>query len=294
MTDFVGTFIENWSYLGLFLVLLACGFGLPLPEDIPLLLSGYLVHRGLADLTLMCVVGMVGVLCGDSIMFFLGRRYGEHIVEHPLLMKLITRPRLAWAEQQFLNRGAPVVFVGRFMAGARSVVFLTAGIFKMPYWKFVLMDGSAALISVPLWVILAAKFGDKAEAAVEQVKSAGGWAIAGLAVVLIAYVLWRRNRRLQRRAEEEAALRQMSGLIGQSGLIGDAGKSATMRDRSNADAPTGANEPPRPGSIGATRTAEGDRATTDDTGAEAPAAPPEYRGGAKALKPPQPAVARGG
>jgi len=205
VTEFVGTFIENWSYFGLFFILLACGFGLPLPEDIPLLFSGWLVHRGHANLWIMMTVGMLGVLGGDSIMYGLGRRYGEHIVEHPWLMRLITRRRLEWAEQKFLSRGAPLIFVARFMTGARSVVFLTSGMFRVPFWKFLLMDGTAALISVPLWIILAAYFGDRAEALVEKLRDAGAWAVAGAIAVVAIWFLWRRRRRKSRMALEEQA-----------------------------------------------------------------------------------------
>jgi membrane protein DedA with SNARE-associated domain len=54
------------AYGLVFAILLAAGFGLPLPEDIPLVMGGVLVHRGQADLATMIVVGYLGIIVGDS------------------------------------------------------------------------------------------------------------------------------------------------------------------------------------------------------------------------------------
>lgn len=48
-----------------------------------------------------------------------------------------------------------VLFVARFLPGLRSPIFLTAGMTRrIPFWRFLLLDGLAALISVPVWVYL--------------------------------------------------------------------------------------------------------------------------------------------
>lgn len=200
-------FLENMPYVGLVLVLMACGLGLPLPEDIPLILSGWLVHRGLADsLAVMMVVGIFGVLAGDSIIFGLGWRYGESIVEHRFTRRLISPERLRWAESWFQKRGARLIFLGRFMPGARAVLFVTAGIFRISYLKFVLIDGFAALISVPLWIWAGWRFGREAE------RLAGGnakWMVFGvIALVLAGWIVWEvhQHRKLRRRSMEVAPL----------------------------------------------------------------------------------------
>jgi membrane protein DedA with SNARE-associated domain len=209
MTEWVSAFLEHWSYAGLLVVLLACGMGLPLPEDIPLLISGWLVHRGHARLLMMIVMGMLGVLGGDSLMFFLGRRYGESIVEHPRLAWFITPGRLEWAERQFVKRGPIILFGARFMTGARSVIYIASGIFRMPYWKFVAIDGAAALISVPVWIILGAKFGEKAEEFAGDVKTATWWILGVLVLVLAAWSVWAVR---QRRRQKEQELARAAGL----------------------------------------------------------------------------------
>src|SRR5207244_4412162 len=136
MQDFLFLFITKWSYLGLFLVLIAAGLGVPLPEDIPLVASGWLVYPDKSKLYLMMATGLVGVMVGDSLLFNMGRRYGDHVFEHRWLRRIAKPWLLDRARHHYLHHGAKVLFAARFMPGLRSVLFLTAGAFRVPFWKF--------------------------------------------------------------------------------------------------------------------------------------------------------------
>ena len=152
MESFFSELLHNWSHLGLFGVLLAAGMGLPFPEDIPLILAGLIVRRTDGSLLMMILTGLAGVMVGDSILFLMGRRYGPGIVERRWFRRIAKPWLLEKARKKYEDHGAKILFVGRFMPGLRAVLFLTAGVFKVPYWKFLVFDGSAALISVPLWI----------------------------------------------------------------------------------------------------------------------------------------------
>ena len=71
------------SYAVVFGILLLCGLGVPLPEDVSLILGGYLVFSGKARLLLMMITGFAGILMGDSIIFVAGRRIGSQIGARP-------------------------------------------------------------------------------------------------------------------------------------------------------------------------------------------------------------------
>lgn len=163
-------------------LLLAGGLGLPLPEDIPLLLSGYLCYKGLASLNLMLPLTFGAVLGGDSIIYLMGRRYGHLVSRIPFLKHHLSPERLARAQKSFHDHGGKTLFVARFLPGLRAPVFFTAGTFKVSFWKFLVFDGSAALMSVPLWVLLAYHFGGE----IDMVRH---WASDAQAVILGALVL---------------------------------------------------------------------------------------------------------
>lgn len=149
------TLFTDYGYAAVFLVLLLCGFGLPVPEDITLVAGGIISGLGHADVNKMFAVGMAGVLIGDGTMFVMGRLFGERVLSWPLVARFMTPERYRAVQDKFSQYGNRVLFVARFLPGLRSPIFLTAGMTRrIPFWRFLLMDGFAALISVPIWVYL--------------------------------------------------------------------------------------------------------------------------------------------
>lgn len=134
-------------------ILLLSGFGLPVPEDIPLLGSGMLCFYGVAPLWAMLPVTFIFVVGADCIVFGLGRKYGTHVQDLPLLRRFLTKNRLDRAAEAYHRHGGKTLFVARFLPGLRAALFFSAGVVKIPLWKMVAYDGFAAIISVPVWVI---------------------------------------------------------------------------------------------------------------------------------------------
>lgn len=190
--------IEHLPYLGVVLILLAGGFGLPIPEDIPLLLGGYYCGIGKAELSIMLPVAFVAVLGADMVVYALGLRYGHHVPKLPMFGKYLTRERMAKTGNAFHTHCGKTLFMGRFMPGLRVTVYFSAGVFKIAWWKVLLFDGLAAVLSVPVWILLAWHFAHD----LDRVKqwSAGAQAtLIALAVVAGGGILawkWARQRRL--------------------------------------------------------------------------------------------------
>ena len=63
----------EYGYIALFVMLLVCGFGVPVPEDVTLVTGGVIAGLGYANPHTMFAVGMAGVLVGDGLIFLLGR-----------------------------------------------------------------------------------------------------------------------------------------------------------------------------------------------------------------------------
>ena len=164
--------LAKLPYVCIFAVLVLASFGLPIPEDIPLLTGGYLCYRGLAYLPIMIAVAMVGVLCGDFILFLLGRRWGHHIVEHRVVRRLIKPNRLLYAEKLFGDHGIKILFAARFLPGLRPMLFVAAGVLRVSPLTFVVVDGLAASISVPALILLGLYFGNNLDALAHNIRQA--------------------------------------------------------------------------------------------------------------------------
>jgi len=155
LLDLLVNFFTTNGYLAVFVVLLICGFGVPIPEDITLVAGGVIAGLGYANVHVMCAVGLIGVLAGDSAMFLVGRVFGERALRLRWVAFLLTPRRYARVQAKYSRYGNRLMFVARFLPGLRSPIFLTAGMTRrVSFLRFFLLDGFAALISVPVWVYL--------------------------------------------------------------------------------------------------------------------------------------------
>ena len=205
MLDFLVEFFVNYGYLSVFLVLLLCGFGIPIPEDITLVAAGVIAalacdQRDTLFQTLcscpsvhnMFFISMAGVLAGDSVMFLLGRFFGQNILENRIFKRLVTPERYKLVDEKFARYGSRVVFVARFMPGLRAPIFLTAGITRqVSFLRFLITDFSAAIISVPVWVYLGFWGTQKSENIMLYIKKGqmGIFIILGVLILTILF-LW--------------------------------------------------------------------------------------------------------
>jgi membrane protein DedA with SNARE-associated domain len=197
------------GYAFVFLVLVLCGFGMPMPEDVILATGGVLAwlasdletvsagamlrDRGLLT---MVFVGLAGILVGDSVIFLAGRRFGHRIADVRLLRRIITPAKLEAVEKQIRRRGNLVVVVARFLPGLRAPTFFTVGHAKMPLWEFLLFDGAAALVSAPLWVCLGFWLGSDLQALAREASRFSHYILLAVGVVLFAlWARWYQGRR---------------------------------------------------------------------------------------------------
>lgn len=171
LVDFLLNFYGPTLYFLVFGFLLLCGFGLPIPEDIVLFAGGLLAYYGMVDLPLMITVGFLGVMVGDSVMWFLGHKYGRKILKKPFFHKLLPDQRIEFASKRLNEKGSRrILFFARFMPGLRAPIYFTSGLLHVPFTRFFLMDGLAALISVPAFVGAVFYFGDQLDVVVRWIK----------------------------------------------------------------------------------------------------------------------------
>jgi membrane protein DedA with SNARE-associated domain len=212
--DIVRNLLENTQGLGAYLailgILVACGLGVPVPEDISLVLGGYLAHIGAAKLPWMISVAFVGILAGDSMIYAAGRRIGENVgkdnKKRGLIGRIVTPEKRARVEGLFARHGQKIVMIARFMPGVRAVTYFTAGSAKMPYLRFICWDGLAALASAPLFVFLGYYFGGELEYLIQQIRHGQTMVLVGVGVLVVGYVLFRHYRNAARAAARKNVL----------------------------------------------------------------------------------------
>ncbi len=189
-------YFHHFHYLGLFILLLLCGMGLPLPEDIVIIAGGYFVYLGSTQLIPTMGVLYAGALLGDILLYGIGRKFGPDIIAHRRLNWLFTPHRIKAINYYFHHYGSLSFFIARFLVGIRSTFFLTAGAFKVSFKKMLLFDGSAALLSIPLLTYLAYRFGGELDQFLIWIRRVEHWIfiLAGLLVIVILFRIYHRRK----------------------------------------------------------------------------------------------------
>lgn len=195
--EFLISFFSDYGYFAVLFVLIICGFGVPIPEDITLVSSGVISGLGYTNVHIMLVVSLFGVLLGDSTMYWLGRIYGTKILRFRPIRRFLTLDRLRMVRSKFEQYGNRVLFVARFLPGLRAPIYMVAGITRrVSFIRFLLLDFFAAIISVPIWVYLGDLGASNLDWLHEQIKK--GQSIIYILIALLALYLvwkWRKGRK---------------------------------------------------------------------------------------------------
>ncbi len=197
---FQGSPLALWGPFG---VLILCGLGLPLPEDVVLISAGALGQIDGRSWLSVSGVMYAGVMIGDSTIFLTGRYLGQRLLATHWFQRYLSPAKQERVEAYFHRFGSMVLFVARFLPGLRAPVFFTAGSMKVRYWKFLFFDGLAALISVPFFVWLGhwlwAEFHDDLEQLDRVLARSQSYTLlvsgALVAIVIVAIVVRIRRRR---------------------------------------------------------------------------------------------------
>jgi membrane protein DedA with SNARE-associated domain len=196
--------VEHWMEVGgpvvVFFLLFLCGLGLPLPEDLPILIAGYFVAHGEMELVSVAILAWCGIMLGDCLLYRFGKNYGLNITKLPLIGKHFTPERIIKLERLFDQWGVLVIALGRLIPGVRGAMVVAAGAIRFGFFRFFLVDGLAALVSggLFLWLgwFLGKRLGNlqQIEAKVQFYQSTILWTLCAAGVILLIY-LWFRHRK---------------------------------------------------------------------------------------------------
>ncbi len=199
-----------WVYLGAFGLLVAAGFGFPIPEELPIVAAGAAVGHASEDPSrydfvpevtaaldaspsvpfpaslswhgmfrasqvkapspsgpgvrlrwyIMLPVLILGVVVSDGLLYGMGRFWGRRLLELRGIKRLVPPQKRQRIEENFDKYGVLVLLFARFLPTIRAPIFITAGIMRVPFKRFVMADGLYAIPGVSLLFFLAYWLGD--------------------------------------------------------------------------------------------------------------------------------------
>jgi len=145
------------------------GHLVPVPEEVILLLVGYASGIGLSNVYFAAVFAMLGVIAGDSLLFYLSR-HGNHYVEK--LKNRIALQKMAKYERMMGAHAGKTIFISRFIVGLRFFSPILAGMLKIKWRIFLVSDIPAIIIYVSLFIFIGYHFNTDIARMITEVKLA--------------------------------------------------------------------------------------------------------------------------
>lgn len=191
MTEWATSFVEAVGYPGIvFLMILE----IPIPliqSEIVMTFSGFTASRGDLNGFLVVLAGITGSQLGSVGLFAVARQVSEERVTDFLdeygSWLGFDRENLESGQERFRRHDHWAVLIGRLVPGIRSFIAIPAGITKMPYWEFFLLN----LLGTAFWVSVLTYLGSVLGDNYQLVDEYSSYISYGLLAAVVVYVLFR-------------------------------------------------------------------------------------------------------
>jgi membrane protein DedA with SNARE-associated domain len=185
--------LESWGYASYLFLLGLTGAGSPIPEDLILATGGYMISAGIFSWAGAIIAGVAGVVGSDALLYYWGTRLRAG-ARSGWTSRFFTPRHVRKAETLLVRFGDKTVFIARLLPGTRAVTFVGAGVRRMPFGRFLLLDMAGALLWVPAVLLLGARIGEEIGGLDRLVASAGRsafWVGVTVLVLVLAWSLWK-------------------------------------------------------------------------------------------------------
>ena len=152
--DAVLHLIASFGYIALFALLVGGLVGIPVPDEMLLMVAGYLVFKGGLNGPGAAMAAFLGSICGITITYFLGRTGGYYLIKKLFSFFNISQDRLAHAVALIGSRGRWAMPLSYFMPGLRQATPFTAGTLGIRFAVFAAATYPAGLVWAAAFVAL--------------------------------------------------------------------------------------------------------------------------------------------
>ncbi len=187
------TFLEQYGYLAVALLVAVEGLGIPISGGAAVVAAGTFAARGTLNVFGVIIAATLGAFVGSTISYLIGRRGGRALVERYGHWIRLDAAKLAKTESYYARHGVRTIFFGRYIAPIRVFGGLLAGMARMPLASFLVVNIIGAAVWAATWSALGYAIGRNI-----SVMSEGLIEIAiavGVFVCVWLFVRWLRNRR---------------------------------------------------------------------------------------------------
>jgi membrane protein DedA with SNARE-associated domain len=188
LVSFVTDFISTTGYIGILVTMAADAFNIPLPSELVLGFTGYLVSTGRFNLWWAVLFASLGSTLGSIASYWLGRWGGRPFIERYGKFVLVTRRDLATADRLFKKYGDAIAFFSRVIPLLRTFISLPAGVARMDFKRFALFTFIGSVPWSLLVIYIGQLVGENYSVIQERFDGAEYVVLIGLVLAIIAWV----------------------------------------------------------------------------------------------------------
>ncbi|MHB0978221.1 MAG: DedA family protein [Minisyncoccota bacterium] len=177
--------LEQLSYLGLFLVIAASGHIIPISEDISLIIAGYITSLGYVSLWPMVVVSILASFTADTVFFWLSKKGSRFAL---MLERHISNNIFDYVKRKMQENTFRTMFLMRFVSGLRFASPLVAGYVGVPWKKFLTFNFLSACAFSPFFFFIGYFFHQKISSLISATSTVKHIAFIAIIIVLAVAV----------------------------------------------------------------------------------------------------------
>lgn len=210
LSGFIVAVISALGYWGVILLMAIESACIPLPSEIIMPFSGYLVSVGQLNLWVVGVAGAVGCVVGSLVAYWAGMYGGRPLIEKYGKYILISRHDLDLADRLFGRYGEVIIFTSRLLPAIRTFISFPAGVARMNLTRFICYTFAGSLP----WCLALAYVGQKLgeqwnkDETLKTLFHRFDFVIGVIGLVAVAWWVWRHLKHLK--ADKAAAVRSAS------------------------------------------------------------------------------------
>lgn len=200
--DFVISFISGLGYPGIFLLMILESALIPIPSEIIMPFSGFLVSNGTFDPISVVLAGTFGNLVGSILTYYLGIKAGRAFILKYGKYILFKKSHLEFTEELFEKYGDKISFFCRLLPAVRTYISLPCGVGKANFVKFSIYTFLGSLIWNSMLTYVGILFGNNWK----NIDKYALYLDIVAACVIVGFIIWfvvKVRRRNKSRQENE-------------------------------------------------------------------------------------------
>jgi membrane protein DedA with SNARE-associated domain len=182
---------HNAHYIA-FAALMLAGLSLPISEDLLIIICAVIASTVIPENTIKIFIWIFfGCYLSDVLVFWIGRSLSNKLLKYKWFKKIVPQKKLDWAQIYYQKHGFKTLLLGRFIPfGIRNCLFLTAGMSKMSFTKFLISDGIACILTSTLLFFTTFHLGKNYDVVIHWIKTFHLLVIVLLFALVIAGLFW--------------------------------------------------------------------------------------------------------